>query len=388
MFNTQKTIQIITGKAPGEAAEKKVEYLELIYDLIFVYIIGRNNSLLHHIKGGFVDPGMFLTYVLCTLGVIQIWNFSTYYINLYGRNSLREHIFLFTNMFLLYFVAEGTRVHWRDYQTQYNVAWALILFNVGLQYLIERRHYEAGTCDRIRTTRMAAILFTEGVLVLFNALLLNVNGSSILAPIALLFGVIATMAAGQRGDDAKIDFAHLSERAMLYIVFTFGEMIIAISGYFEGKITVGAVYFALMGFLIVVGLFLSYGVLYDYIIDREQTTNGLGYIGVHILTIFSLSIISAALEFMRSEEVDLTAKILMIVTALILYYLSLLLLGRYAKEGSQPAKRSFVAMGTLSVVFIVLMLLLRTRMAVNIAVTVVYVFGIYLLMRRYKPQGS
>ena len=28
--------------------EKKVEYLELIYDLIFVYIIGRNNSLLAH----------------------------------------------------------------------------------------------------------------------------------------------------------------------------------------------------------------------------------------------------------------------------------------------------------------------------------------------------
>lgn len=27
--------------------EKKVEYIELIYDLIFVYIIGRNNSLLH-----------------------------------------------------------------------------------------------------------------------------------------------------------------------------------------------------------------------------------------------------------------------------------------------------------------------------------------------------
>ena len=34
--------------------EKKVEYLELIYDLIFVYIIGRNNSLLLHLEDGFV----------------------------------------------------------------------------------------------------------------------------------------------------------------------------------------------------------------------------------------------------------------------------------------------------------------------------------------------
>ena len=32
--------------------EKKVEYLELIYDLIFVYVIGRNNQVLHYIENG------------------------------------------------------------------------------------------------------------------------------------------------------------------------------------------------------------------------------------------------------------------------------------------------------------------------------------------------
>ena len=33
-----------------EKKEKKVEYVELIYDLIFVYIIGRNNHLLHNFE--------------------------------------------------------------------------------------------------------------------------------------------------------------------------------------------------------------------------------------------------------------------------------------------------------------------------------------------------
>ena len=77
--------------------EKKVEYLELIYDLIFVYIIGRNNSLLHHVEGGFISLETFLTYALATLAVIQIWNYSTFYINMFGRNGLRDHIFLFLN---------------------------------------------------------------------------------------------------------------------------------------------------------------------------------------------------------------------------------------------------------------------------------------------------
>ena len=64
--------------------EKKVEYLELIYDLIFVYIIGRNNSLLHLTENGTISFSAFMSYVVCTLAVIQIWNFSTYYINKYG----------------------------------------------------------------------------------------------------------------------------------------------------------------------------------------------------------------------------------------------------------------------------------------------------------------
>ena len=33
---------------PQKNEEKKVEYIELVYDLIFVYIIGRNNLILHN----------------------------------------------------------------------------------------------------------------------------------------------------------------------------------------------------------------------------------------------------------------------------------------------------------------------------------------------------
>ena len=117
--------------------EKKVEYLELIYDLIFVYIIGRNNALLRNVEGGFVTGSTFLVYVFCTLAVIQIWNFSTYYINMHGRNGLRDHIALLLNMYLLYYLGEGIGPHWDSYQKKFHFAWALILINLGIQYAIE-----------------------------------------------------------------------------------------------------------------------------------------------------------------------------------------------------------------------------------------------------------
>lgn len=49
---------------PQKSEEKKVEYVELVYDLIFVYIIGRNNLILHNTEGGFVSVTTFLAYVL------------------------------------------------------------------------------------------------------------------------------------------------------------------------------------------------------------------------------------------------------------------------------------------------------------------------------------
>ena len=175
-----------------ESKEKKVEYIELIYDLIFVYIIGRNNALLHIFENGFVAWPAFFAYVLTTLAVIQIWNYSTYYINIYGRHSVREHVFLFVNMFLLYFIGEGTRVDWQGFHTQYHVAWALILINIGVQYLIELRHHEERGNQK-QIIRMAVILLVEAMIVLADIPLYQATQTTWLSLIAIVFGVAAVL---------------------------------------------------------------------------------------------------------------------------------------------------------------------------------------------------
>ncbi len=364
-----------------DSKEKKVEYIELIYDLIFVYIIGRNNSLLHHVPNGFVEPGVFAAYVLCTLAVIQIWNFTIYYINLYGRNSVRDHVFLFVNMFLLYFIGEGTRENWQAFHTQYHAAWALILANVGLQYVIEfRRHREQPEHIR-RITRMAAIVMTEAVIVALCIPVYNATGSTLLTPVAILFGIGVTLFSGRKSHSGLVDFPHLSERAMLYVVFTFGEMIIAMAGYFEGKLNASSLYFSLMGFLIVVGLFLSYGYFYDRIIDREKKTNGLGYMLMHIFIIFALNNITTSLEFMRNQQVSLLPKMLMLTGSLMLYYVFLFSLGRYARRKCRFTLRFYLTTAAVGGCFIGLMLVFRNLMYVNIAITVVFVFGLFAMLR-------
>lgn len=367
-----------------EKKEKKVEYIELIYDLIFVYIIGRNNLLLHDFADGFVALPAFFAYVMTTLAVIQIWNYTTYYINIYGRHSLREHVFLFVNMFLLYFIGEGTRSDWQRFHTQYHVAWALILVNIGLQYLFEFYRHKAEDQGRKHRIRMAVILLAEAAIVALGIPVYQKTGTVWLSLAAIIFGMVVMLLFGRRSNTGAVDFPHLSERAMLYVVFTFGEMIIGIASYFEGAFSWRNTYFALMAFLIVVGLFLSYGVFYDHIVDREKETNGLGYMLLHIFIIFSMNNITNGLEFMREDEIRIWPKVLFLIGSLILFFAFLFVLGgQYAKAKCERYKRLCLWAALPCVVFTALMLLLRNNMMINIAFTVVFVFTVFTVLYRY-----
>lgn len=366
--------------------EKKVEYLELIYDLVFVYIIGRNNSLLRHVEGGFVTASTFLIYVFCTLAVIQIWNFSTYYINMHGRNGVRDHVALLLNMYLLYYIGEGIGPHWDSYQKKFHFAWALILINLGVQYAIELRDHRGRPMEERSIKRMMIVLFGEAAMVLAVLPIYEKTGI-FLAGVPILYGIVMTRIFTDENKAELVDFPHLSERAMLYVVFTFGEMIIVIASYFDEAFTANSVYFSTMSFLIVVGLFLCYEVLYDRIIDRERKTTGINYMIIHIFLIFAMNIITASLEFMRDESVLLWPKILFLIGALLLYFFCLFALQLFAKPELKLCRRFLGPVAVTTVMFVVLMVLLRENMRLNILVSVLYVFTVFLEMWRFSRQG-
>ena len=359
--------------------EKRVEYIELIYDLIFVYLVGRNNSLMHHLDNGFVSWGTFLAYALCTLAIIQIWTFSTFYVNLYGRYSVREHVFMFINMYLLYHMAGGINSGGEFSFYRFSAAWALILINLAVQHLIEMHHHKDAPPELRQLRRKAIILFVEAGLIGVYMLVFAFTGVSIMY-VPILFGIIATAVSGKVSSMVPVDFAHLSERVMLYIVFTFGEMIIVIASYFSGEMKPNNLYFSFMAFLIVVGLFLSYGVFYNRIIDKEKTTDGTGYMIIHVFMIFALNNISVALEFMRDEEVSVLPKTLFLAGSFVLYFFFMFLLGIYSKKRCAFHKGFVLMVAGIGVSFIILMLLFREMMYVNIAITVIYVFGIFAIL--------
>lgn len=366
--------------------EKKVEYIELIYDLIFVYIVGRNSSLIHNLEDGFIDPDIILTYIFCTLIAIQIWNVTNLFINRYGNNGFVEHLLILGNMYLLYFMADATKYNWQDSYFRYNIAWGLILLNLFLAYYLKYRKVSVMMpWESFQMKLMMIMILIQAAIVFISLPAYHLTGFPI-SPAAVFFGIIFMIATSEIHNLVPVDFSHLAERAMLYIVFTFGEMIIAISGYFEGDFSFNTIYFSLMGFLIVVGLFQSYEIFYDYLLDKEIITSGMSYMMIHVFLIFSLSCITTALEFMKEEKVALLPKIIFLTVSFVVYFIFLYLLGMFTKRKARPTRKFIITQAISVIVFAALMILFREHMYINIAVTVLLVFGNLYLMAMEKKE--
>ena len=116
--------------------------------------------------------------------------------------------------------------------------------------------------------------------------------------------------------------------------------------------------------------------------DREITTNGTGYMMIHVFLIFALNNISVALDFMRKEEVAILPKTLFITGSFILYFVFLFLADIYAKKKCACNLKYHEFIGVLGLSFLILMIVFREQMALNIAISVVYVFAIFMVIYR------
>lgn len=373
----------------GEKGEKKVEYIELIYDLIFVYLLGRSNDLLLHLQGGFFTLQTYATFLYSTLVILQIWYFSTLYINRYGTNSAMDYVGLFINMYLLYYLAEGIRATSMSMYPQYNVAWALILLNLAVQYYRHLPKVPASAPWAARHLRYRGnMLVIQAAIVLISIPLYYMTGLP-LSWISMVFGFLAALLAGRIDALVPVNSEHLTERVMLFVVFTFGETIVGIGAYFAGHLSFGSVYISLMAFLIVAGMFLTYGLLYDKIIDRQREHLEMWYMIIHIGLIVALINVTIALEFMREPEVSTVAKTVMLTISFIAFYLFLFLLGFYARFGYRAGKKFFLGQAALAVIFAAAMAVTYRNAYLSIAVTVAYVYVIlYMVVARYREVSS
>ena len=370
--------------------EKKVEHIELFYDLIFVFCISKLTAFLEPMTERFDDFSPLPYYLLMFMILLQIWILTTFLMNRYGYRHATDYACIFINMFFLFFMADGIREDWtNDTFLRFHVAWALIMLNLALQFGYKlHRHECMDKLDEKIIKRYMAILLTEGTLAaLCIPVFLSTGKLLAIIPLAVGIGLVAWSAPlfGKR----PVHFDHLAERISLLVVITFGEMVVGITGYFT---TSSKPFFGMMVFLVVFGLFLIYVFDYYNYLDREIKTSGIGYTLLNIPLIFGANNITMALEAMLTSEAGTLPKTVYLVISMLIYMAGLWGLAAYHKPEFQfkNAKKPWLGYSIIGVFALgcALMLVLHDRPAIGAAITVVMVFGILLLIWRFFKANA
>ena len=149
---------------------------------------------------------------------------------------------------------------------------------------------------------------------------------------------------------------------------------LGITGYFNDGFSLHAIYFSLMAFAIVVGLFSSYGYYYNHLLDEETKTSGLAYMILHIVMIFSLNNITAAMEFMEKPLVPRLPKTIFLVVSVLVFFICLLMTQRYSKFSVGKHRHVYRKFVIGAAVYIAAALLVYRWDMAGIALTAAFIF--------------
>lgn len=312
----------------GHEEEKKVEYIELFFDLVFVYSLRTLNSMFHAYETEFPPFSVFFTFLFLIMALMQIWYFTTLFFNRYGGKTIRDYFSIFFNMYCIYYMASGLQMQWMQHYTRYHIAWAAILLNLALWNHHKMRTLpERDELDLLILKNNFKVEIAEAAGLLISIPIYYFSGIAC-SPFIMLAAFVFRGMEHTYYKERPVDFGHLSERALLLVVLTFGEMIIGIARYFE----VGdPLYVNILVFMLVITLFLCYAFYYNNMHDHHRKTSGLWYLSLHVPLIMVINSITIILELCAEDEIPGRPKIIMLVALVSAYYILLLLIEWYAK---------------------------------------------------------
>lgn len=326
-------------------AEKRVSLVELFYDLVFVYMIAKATSLIHHLHDGVVAPLTLLIFAVVVIVFINSWMIQTVFTNRYGKQSWTDIIFSFINMGIILYMSNAFSDKINRQLSVFCIAAGLLSLTLALQYLIV--YFKTKNLDdRKIAEAFFAILLVRTICLLVGGILSNWLGVGI-ALAGIIVSWIAPAFTGHLTNKHPIIFGHLLERLTALIIIMFGETITGIADYFTAR---NFSILSVLIFIMVVGLFFTYIVEFDHIIDEKkqgQTGNKLIYL--HYFILFGISMFTVALKFINEKEANNYFAVSFLYIGIILIYIGIGLTNNYNK-----AEMHFTVKNILNVAIITL----------------------------------
>lgn len=321
--------------------EKKVELIELFYDLIFVYAISRLTSLISEPLNGGLDSNALFVYVITSFVILQAWLYFTNYVNRYGEWNWYEYLIACINMISVIYMANTISANWVFMYLPFNLSMLIMLLTVLSLYLVHVYREKTLNCAAGNSVTILSVVCFIYFLALI-AIYLNLSSIVIwIDVIAVLVGAFLPFFLRGHFDRSIISFPHLTERFELLTIITFGEAIVGMAHFFDIS---HFNFIPIMVFFIILTMFGSYVVQIHYLMNHNREERSLRLMFSHYFIVISINLVTVALELIHSGEINHWVVSGMMIISLIVFYVSIMVNREYYYDNVKLSRKKILSM--------------------------------------------
>ncbi|WP_445490835.1 low temperature requirement protein A [Niallia sp. 03133] len=300
--------------------EKKVTWLELFYDLLFVAAIATATHVLLHIEEGYIHSEYLLKFVLIFIPIWWAWVGQTMFINRFGQDLFHQRIFLILQMFFVLIMTSSLSVDFDPYYLSFLIGYIGLRAVTAIQYLVVQR-IEKGF--RKKVALYLGKYFWIGIIISLFSVLFD----SWIRYAVLYTGIIIDIMVPMLGRKylAKVptNTAHLLERFGLFTIILFGEALVSTLAVIQPQEgNWNSIGFSIISFILIISMWWQYFDNVEKKVDKSIQTAGQTIIYGHLFILMTLSMIAASIKLLFLHKVHYPFILYFVFGSVLLYFIA------------------------------------------------------------------
>ncbi len=285
--------------------EKKVSWLELFFDLVFVTTVSLITRILVNADYHPEQVHMyFWEFLLMVFPMFWLWAGQTMFFNRFSEEVKHSAFFMLLQMFCLIFMTVHIKF---DFD---NTTYHLFLFSyLGFRALTIAQYVMVGKQEldtaRCRTATVLSRLFTAGAVITASSIFFSGNWRYPVMYAGIFADIVSPLFFRKNLKHTPVNLPHLSERLGSFVLIAFGESLVSITDILqESGDSYYSVAFAGASFLLISLMWSSYFYDFENTLDRHLETNGQLILYSHFLILAAIMILAANLHLLFADKLS------------------------------------------------------------------------------------
>lgn len=300
--------------------EKKVTWLELFYDLLFVAAVATATHALLHVENGHIHPEYLLKFALMFIPIWWSWTGQTLFINRFGQDLLHQRIFMILQMLFVLIMTSSLSVNFDQYYLSFLIGYIGLRALTAIQYLVVQ-NFEEG--NRKKVALFLGTRFWIGVIISFLSIFFDSWIRYAVLYIGIFVDVLVPFFGRKYLEKAPTNIAHLLERFGLLTLILFGESVVSTLFVLQPQNgNWNSISFSIISFILIISMWWQYFDNLEKKVNKSIQSTGQTIIYGHLFILMSLSMIAASIKLMFLHEVYYFFILYFVFISVLLYFIA------------------------------------------------------------------